>query len=323
MMHPFQSSQHSTQQTIMKCPIPTWRTFTGLAIAVAAVLSVSAADQRTFSSPEEALNVLTAAARAGDTNQLGAIFGPSASAISNPDPVQAAKELKEFAQLLSNGAELERGGETNAILLIGSESWPFPVPLVKRDGRWFFDTLAGKEEITNRRIGQNELTAIGVCRAYLEAQRRYASQDRDGDEVGEFAQALVSSEGRRDGLYWPPVEGEELSPFGPLAAYAQTEGYQGSTPGNPEPFHGYFLRILTRQGRHARGGKHNYIINGNMIAGFALVAWPAQWNESGVMTFMVNQQGKVFQKDLGPHTATLASRMKAYDPDPTWSLVRE
>jgi hypothetical protein len=144
--------------------------------------------------------------------------------------------------------------------------------------------------LNSRRNGQNELTAIGVCSAYLDAQRRYASPERDGDEVREFSQELVSSEGRRNGLYWPPVEGEELSPFGPLAAYAQAEGYKGSTPERKEPFHGYFLKILTWQ------GKHDYIINDNMIAGFALVAWPAQWNDSGVMTFMVNQQGKVFKR---------------------------
>ena len=294
-----------------------------MAIAVVLSFPVSAADQRTFSSPEEAERSLTAAVRAGDTNQLGAIFGPSAREISNPDPVQADRELKDLAKLLSTDAVLEERGGTNAILLIGSESWPFPVPLVKRDGHWLFDTLAGKEEIINRRIGENELTTIGVCRAYLDAQRRYASQDRDGDGVLEFARKLVSSEGQRDGLYWPPDGEEERSPFGPLAAYAQAQGYQGSTAEGQEAFHGYFMRILNRQGKSAPGGKHDYLVNGNMIAGFALVLWPAQWNESGVMTFIVNQQGKVFQKDLGPRTSSIASRIKAYDPDDTWSPVPE
>ncbi|MCU0785124.1 MAG: DUF2950 domain-containing protein [Verrucomicrobia bacterium] len=294
-----------------------------IGVAITLTLGASAAEQTVFSSAEEALNGLTAAVKARDTNQLAAIFGPSAGELSNPDSVQAARELEEFAKLVASAAVLDKCGDTNAILLIGSESWPFPVPMVRRDGSWLFDTLAGKEEIINCRIGENELTVIGVCRAYLDAQRRYACQDRDGDEVREFAQELVSSEGRRDGLYWPPVKGEELSPFGPLAADAQAEGYKGSTPARQQPFHGYFLKILTRQGKHAPGGKHDYIINGNMIAGFALVAWPAQWNESDVMSFIVNQQGKVFQKNLGPQTATIASRMKAYDPDGTWSLVRE
>lgn len=320
MMHPI---QHSTPTTMTNRPIPAWGAWVRLALAVTSAFSLSAAGQMTFAAPEEARDALAAAVRAADTNQLAAIFGPSASELSNPDPVQAAVELKDFAKLPSYGAFLEQRDESHTILLIGSESWPFPVRLVKRDGRWFFDTPAGREEIANRRIGHNELTAIGVCRAYLDAQRSYAGHDRDGDEVREFAQALVSSEGRRDGLYWPPVDGEELSPFGPLAAYAQAEGYKGSTTERPEPFHGYFLKILTRQGRHAPGDKHSYIINGNMTAGFALVAWPAQWNESGVMTFIVNQQGKVFQKNLGPKTAAIVSRMKAYDPDGTWSVVRE
>lgn len=319
-MHLF---RYSTQTTMTTLSIRARTMLAGIALTVAAVSSVSAAEQRAFLSLEEAQSALIAAVKARDTNELSAIFGPSACEISNPDPVQAARELEDFAKLLSTEAVLETRGDTKAILLIGSESWPFPVPLVKRDGSWLFDPLAGKEEIINRRIGQNELAAIGVCRAYLDAQRRYASQDRDGDEVREFAQELVSSEGPHEGLYWEPVEGEELSPFGPLAAYAQAEGYKGSTPERPEPFHGYFLKILTRQGKHAPGGKHSYVLNGNMIAGFALVAWPAQWNESGVMTFIVNQQGKVYQKDLGPKTASIASRMKVYDSDGTWSLVRE
>lgn len=303
--------------------ISAWKTFASISVALAATFSLPAADQQTFHSPEEAMSALATAVKTRDTNQIDAIFGPAAREISNPDPVQAAKDLENFAKLLQIAPVLEKRGETNAVLLVGSESWPFPVPLVKRGGSWIFDTLAGKEEIINRRIGENELIAIGVCRAYVVAQRRYASQDRDEDQVLEFAQRLVSSEGRRDGLYWPPMKGEELSPFGPLAAYAQAEGYKGSTAEKVEPFHGYFLKILTRQGKHAPGGKHDYLINGNMVAGFALVAWPAQWQESGVMTFIVNHQGRVFQKNLGAKTSDIASRMKAYDPDDTWSPVRE
>ena len=191
---------------------------------------------------------------------------------------------------------------------------------MKKDGQWFFDTEAGKDEILNRRIGGNELATLQVVRAYVEAQREYAAKDRDGREVLKFAQKIISSPGAKDGLYWPPELDGEISPLGPLAADAAAEGY-GKTPGNKrQPFHGYFFKILTRQGKHTPGGKYNYVINGNMIAGFALVAWPAEYGESGVMTFIVNQQGRVYQKDLGPQTAKTAEAMKAYDPDKTWAV---
>ncbi len=202
-------------------------------------------------------------------------------------------------------------------------SWPFPIPLVKAAGGWQFDTEAGLEELLNRRIGRNELDVLQVMKVYVEAQREYASRDRDSDEVLEFAQKITSSEGRTDGLFWPPQLNGEISPLGPMVADAQAEGYDriGKT-GNrePQPFHGYLFRPLTRQGKHAPGGKYDYVINGNMIGGFALVAWPAAYGESGVMTFIVNQQGRVYQRDLGPVTAKTVRKLSAYDPDSKWQL---
>jgi hypothetical protein len=192
---------------------------------------------------------------------------------------------------------------------------------VKKDGRWYFDTEAGKEEILNRRIGRNELATLQVLRACAEAQREYAAHDHNGDGVLEFAKRFISTPGAKDGLYWPPDPGAEVSPLGPLVANAQDLGYKHA-PLNPEPsaepFHGYFFKILTRQGDHAPAGKYNYIINGHMLAGFAFVAWPASYGETGIMTFIVNQQGRVYQKDLGEKTASVAREMKEYDPDPSW-----
>jgi hypothetical protein len=193
---------------------------------------------------------------------------------------------------------------------------------VKKDGRWFFDTAAGKDEIINRRVGENELTVIGVCRTYVTAQREYASEDRDDSGVLKYAQNLKSTPGQKDGLYWEPAAGEELSPFGPLVASARAEGYGPRKEGEaPQPFHGYLFRILTAQGRHAPGGQYNYTINGNMIAGFALVAHPARWGDSGIMTFIINQQGKVYQRNLGPDTDAKVAAMTAFDPEEGWTLV--
>jgi hypothetical protein len=206
---------------------------------------------------------------------------------------------------------------------VGADYWPFPVPIINRNGRWLFDTEAGKEELLRRRIGQNELSTLAVMRAYVDAQREYASKDRDGDEVLEYAQKITSSPGKTDGLYWPEELNGELSPLGPWVAEAQTEGYfaDPSAPQEgPQAFHGYYFRILTRQGSHAPGGKYDYIINGNMILGFALVGWPADYGDSGIMTFIVNQQGRVYQKDLGKNTAKIVKKMQAYDPDPSWQI---
>jgi hypothetical protein len=212
------------------------------------------------------------------------------------------------------------------VLEVGTNAWPFPIPLVRTTNGWQFDTQAGVEELLNRRIGRNELDVLGVMRAYVDAQREYASRDRDGDNVLEYAQKIRSSPGKTDGLYWPPELNGEVSPLGPWVAQAQSEGYLSeprAADAGPQPFHGYLFKILTRQGKHAPGGKYNYIINGNMIGGFALAAWPARYGDSGVMTFIVNQQGRVYQKDLGERTARIVKGMSAYDPDTSWQASQD
>ena len=240
----------------------------------------------------------------------------------NPDAVQAANEFAAFAAAFAETNRLVRESDTRRVLELGNDPWPFPVPIVRKDGHWFFDTAAGKDELLNRRIGRNELETLKVVRAYVQAQREYASRDRDGDGVLEYAQNFLSTPGNKDGLYWSPEPDGEISPLGPLVAAAQAEGYRKSTgeKSAPQPFHGYLFKILTRQGKHASGAKYDYVINGNMIGGFALVAWPAGYGETGIMTFIVNQQGRVYQKDLGPQTGKTAGTMKAYDPDKTWTV---
>jgi hypothetical protein len=277
-----------------------------------------------FGSPEEAVAALRAATEAADTNALKAVLGPGAEDLQNPDRIQATNELKTFSSALAEKNHLVRVSDTRVLLEVGDDLWPFPVPIVKQAGSWVFDTEAGKSELLNRRVGKNELSTLPVVRAYVDAQREYASSDHDGDGVLEYAQRLVSSPGKEDGLYWPSESEEDESPLGPLVAYAQAEGYSPELRDEHEvergPYHGYYFKILNQQDQHAPGGKYNYVINGNMIGGFALVAWPAAYGSSGVMTFIVNQQGRVYQKDLGPKTSEQAGGMKSYDPDPSWTL---
>jgi hypothetical protein len=291
----------------------------GLSLAPPSALARGGEER--FASPEAAESALAAAAKAGDTNALRAIFGPESRELVSPDVVQAGHAFSNFVRRLGEKVDLARQSDSKIELRIGVDAWPFPIPLAQDKGQWFFDTAAGREEILNRRIGLNELGAIRVCRAYVEAQREYAGQPRNGGEVLEYAQHLRSTTNTHDGLYWHAEAGEEASPFGPLIAQSHDEGYRHETKimgENPAPYRGYCFKILTRQGAHAPGGKYNYIINGHMLAGFALVAWPAEWGNSGVMTFIVNQQGKVYEKNLGPKTARLAPALTTYDPDPTW-----
>jgi hypothetical protein len=298
-----------------------------LSLALSAPIAVSAADiGKTFATPEEAVAALKAAANTQDTNALRVIFGPAAGDIENPDRVQAANELSAFAAAITQAHRIDRESDSNCVLKVSNDFWPFAVPIVKKDGQWFFDTEAGKEEILSRRIGRNELEALEAVRAYVDAQREYASRDRDGDKVLEYAQKFLSSPGQKDGLYWSPDLDGEISPLGPLVAQAQALGYGGKFKDEqaaPAPFHGYFFKILTRQAKSAPGGKYSYVVNGNMIGGFALVAWPADYDESGIMTFIVNQQGVVYQKNLGPKTAKIAAAMKEYSPDKTWTISPE
>ena len=314
---------------LMNLTSPTGKRW-GTALPCAALLAALslrglAADQERFASPQAAVHALVAAARIHDTNALNAIFGPERSELVSPDPVQAAEGYQRFVQRLDEKIQAVTNADATVTLALGADGWPFPIPLVPQNGQWFFDTAAGKEEILRRRIGMDELGAMDVCRAYVDAQRAYASEDRRGDGVLAYAQFLHSSPGTHDGLFWPAEPGQELSPLGPLVAAARGEGYhRAATMMNEQlaPYHGYYFKILTRQGRHAPGGKYNYLINGRMIAGFALVAWPAEWGNTGVMTFIINQQGRIYQKNFGPKTAKIAGAMTAYDPDAGWTVVK-
>jgi hypothetical protein len=313
-------TKHSALTGLKRCAL-----VMALALSLPIATRAAAAGQ-TFATPEEAVSALVNATAAESGDALRAIFGPAAADLENPDRVQATNEFNAFTAALNATNLLVHESDTKCVLEVGTNFWPFPVPIVKKEGRWFFDTQAGEEEVFHRRIGKNELATLEVMRAYVDAQREYASRDRNGDEVLEYAQRLASTPGAKDGLFWPPDLDGEISPLGPMVAEAQGEGYrmQRKDPDSaPEPFHGYFFKILTRQGKHAPGGKYGYIINGHMIGGFALVAWPAEYGVSGIMTFIVNQQGRVYQKDLGPKTGKIAAALKEYDPDLTWSVSRE
>ena len=278
---------------------------------------------QTFATPREAVTALQQAAAANNQTGLRAIFGPVFDEIANPDLVQRKNEMTAFGTALRQTNRLVAVGEKKMTLEFGPENTAFPVPLIESSGRWFFDGKAGAEELINRRIGQNELDVLEAARTYVQAQREYAGRDRDDDKVLEYAQKFHSTPGAKDGLHWPFDLDGTMSPLGPLVAEAEAVGYRKRAEGERQPFHGYYFQILTRQGKHAPGGKYNYIINKNMIGGFALVAWPAEYGVTGVMTFVVNQEGRVLEKDLGERTARIASGMKEYDPDDTWSVSRD
>lgn len=297
--------------------------------------------QSTYSSPDEAMQALVTAVKGKDRSALASIFGPDHEQLLSGDEVEDTNELNEFAEAVSESVQLQKVSESKYTVAVGKDNFPLPIPIIEKDGKWLFDTKAGLDEILNRRIGENELSAINTCRAYAIAQWEYFTEgDWDNDGVAEYAQKFISSPGQHNGLYWETPEGEKPSPLGRLVAEAQAEGYgpksrnlrtpegtaqevsQKDAPPHPRaPFHGYYFKILKSQGPHAPGGKYGYVINGNMIAGYALIAYPDKWGNSGVMTFIVNQQGRVYQKNLGPDTAKLAAAITAYDPDPTWKLV--
>lgn len=304
----------------------------GVFVTAPALHAQASAKQETFSSPQDALKALVSAAEAKDRSALGQIFGPEYDRLLSGDPVQDAKHLDHFSKGVRESATLQRTNESKYTVTIGKRNWPFPVPIVEQNGRWHFDTAAGLDEILDRRIGRNELTAISVCRAYVVAQWEYFTDgDWGHDGVNAYAPKFISTPGTHDGLYWETAEGETPSPLGELVARARAEGYGRRGAANHRsaagaqrphsPYHGYYFKILTRQGAYAPGGKYDYIINGNMIAGFALVAYPDKWGNSGVMTFIVNQQGRVYEKNLGAETAKLAGEITEYNPDPSWKLV--
>jgi len=292
-----------------------------LALVVVAVFMGTALaekpKQRTFEKPEAALEALVKALRDYDKKALLALFGTgSEPLISSGDAVDDRERMEDFVRLYGEASRLEPAGDKKVVVHVGKNDWPFPIPIVKAGESWRFDTKQGREEILNRRIGENELDAIQTCLAIVDSQREYAAVDRDGDGLLEYAQKFYSTRGKMDGLYWEVKPGEKPSPLGPLVAKAQGEGYMPG--GKPAPYNGYFFRILTAQGKSARGGAYSYLVKGKMVGGFAVVAYPATYAVSGVKTFIVNYEGVVYEKDLGPKTVKLARSMKAYNPDKTW-----
>ena len=290
-------------------------------VVVAALGQPASAGQATYKTPAELYTALVAAARADDTKALLAILGPQGdSLVQSGDPVADKEALKRFVAAYDEFHRIEFQDEMQeAVLVVGNEEWPMPIPAVVEKGAWYLDSAAGLDEILNRRIGRNELSVIEVCQAYVDAQLEYASIDRDNNRYIEYAQKFLSSPGKHDGLYWPTSEGEEDSPLGPLVVEAQSHGYtvNGQSEG-PTPYYGYFYRILYGQGPHAAGGAYDYIINGHMVGGFAMVAYPAQYGVTGIMTFIVNQDGAIYQKDLGKSTASAVAKIKVYDPGTGW-----
>jgi len=279
--------------------------------------------QKTFTSPEEAATSLVTALRANDVEALSAILGPDGRQIISSGDEVSDKEARElFVMLYEEKNELKKESDSKAVLTLGKDAWVLPIPIVKRGLDWVLDTKAGKEEILNRRIGKNELSTIQTCLAYVDAQREYASKDRDDDELLEYAQKIASEAGKQDGLYWEAKEGEEQSPLGPFAASAMQEGYtRNKSQNKPSPYHGYFYKILKAQGKSAPGGAYDYVVKDNMIGGFALVAYPAEYGSSGIMTFIVSHNGEVYEKDLGKMTPSATQAVKTFDPDETWRKV--
>ncbi|HEX8740325.1 MAG TPA: DUF2950 domain-containing protein [Casimicrobiaceae bacterium] len=283
-------------------------------IAVAAVPSPHArpAPAPTYATPQIAVDALVAAVRASDLGAMLRILGPgSRKLVESGDAVADAQGRTRFIAAYDAHAEIEEG-EGKATLLIGEKDWPFPVPLTKSARGWSFDSVSGAREFLDRRIGRNELSAIQVCLAYVDAQREYAATAGADGGVHQYARKFSSSAGQRDGLYWRTADGAKSSPLGPLVAKAQAEGY------DKQPYHGYYYRILLAQGPGADSGAYDYIVKGRMIGGFALIAYPAGWGSSGVMTFIVNQDGVVYEKNLGPRTSALATAIHRFDPDATW-----
>ena len=279
---------------------------------------------RQFASPEDAVKAIIAAAKAGQVADLVAIFGAEGKElIESSDAATARQHRRVFTVAVAEQWHVEDAGPDRKTLVIGNEQWPFPVPLVKEDGGWRFDTAAGSEEVIARRIGRNELAAIATVHAYVDAQRRYAEHGHDGHPAGVHAATFASDPGRENGLYWPAKAGETRSPLGDLVARAAAEGRAvGADGAQPSPFHGYYFRILTAQGSAAKGGAKQYMVKDLMSGGFALVAWPAQYDVTGVMTFIVNHDGIVHEKDLGAATDAAARKMTAYNPDASWRQVR-
>jgi hypothetical protein len=296
------------------------RLVTVTAAAFVAAMTSLASAQQSFSSADEAADALAKAAKSGDRNAILTVLGKDgADIVSSGDEVADAAAREKFVSSYDVKHQVALDGDSKATMVIGQDDFPFPIPLVRRDGKWQFDAAAGRQEILARRVGRNELDAIKTVLAIVDAQQDYADKGVGGPGV--YAQRIVSRDGKKDGLYWPAKAGEDESPLGELAAAASAQGYRAGK--ERRPYHGYYFKILTRQGDRAPGGAMDYVARGKMIGGFALVAWPAEYGNSGVTTFLVNHQGNVYQKDLGPETAKTASRMTSFNPDTTWQRVDE
>jgi hypothetical protein len=280
--------------------------------------------QRSFASAEEAAKVLYEAVKAGDVKALVEIVGPkSRDWLFTGDTVSDKAEWARFAAAYEKKSGFEKQGDAKATLVVGEDAFPFAAPIVKRGEKWAFDAEAGREEVTNRRVGRNELDTLQTLLAIVDAQREYASADADGNKLNDYAARFMSSPGKKDGLYWEAKAGEPQSPLGPLAAKAVREGYGGKgRTGKPEPYHGYFFKILTKQGKDARGGAYDYVVNGKLFGGFAVLAYPAKHGVSGVMSFLVNHDGVVYEKNLGPSTGTEAPKIAAFNPDKSWTKAQ-
>ncbi|MGA7225379.1 MAG: DUF2950 domain-containing protein [Candidatus Acidiferrales bacterium] len=296
----------------------------GILILFAGCNKAAKPSYQVFASPDDAGNGLLNAAKSGDPNTIIAVFGPdSKDIIVTGDPVQDKNTDDKFAAAYGVMHRWRKMPDQSQILLIGADNFPFPIPLKRNAaGQWYFDVAAGREEILARRIGRNELSVMDVCMALANAQAEYFSERHDDGSTHQFAVKFISDTGKQNGLYWDSPEGQPKSPLGPLAAFATNEGYS-LKPDSHAPFHGYFFHMLTRQGSHAPGGAKDYVVNGKMTGGFAFVAYPAAYRNSGVMTFIINQDGVLLQKDLGAATAQIAAAMTEFDPDPSWTPARQ
>jgi Protein of unknown function (DUF2950) len=291
-------------------------------VGFAWILLAQPAGQKTFSSPDEASRALIRAVQAGNEEDLLEIFGPDGKEIiSSGDKVEDKKSRDAFAEKYQRMNRLVEEPDGTVRLYVGAENWPMPIPLVNRKDAWYFDTSAGKDEILFRRIGRNEMATIGVLRELVAAQKEYYSKTHDGS-IKQYARKFVSDQGKHNGLYWNASNRESESPIGPLVAYASSEGYVKNLGSLPSPFQGYYFQVLTRQGKYASGGAENYLVHGKMTRGFAFLAYPAEYANSGVMTFIVNQDGILYQKDFGPDTVNVAKALSVYDPDRTWKKVK-
>jgi Protein of unknown function (DUF2950) len=312
----------STGHIIMTTPFTALSARGALAAGLFLCLgTVGAQAQQTFATPEAALDTLVTAAKTHEPGSIVRIFGDGARDVLLSGDADVDKDrLDKFNAAAADAAVLQSPNDNTRIIVLGAGQWPFPIPLVKKGDQWAFDLAAGKTEIEDRAIGEDELSAIEACHTYIDAQREYFRDAHDGDDVRQYARRFISSPGKHDGLYWDSTKLSEMSPLGTRLVNA---GLEKRVAGDDSPYQGYHFRILTRQGPSAPGGAFDYVINGRMIAGFALLAFPADWNKTGVMSFVCGNDGPVHQKDLGPNTANVAAGLTSYDPDKSWSEVQE